>query len=85
VASNNALKLAASNVFTWIHDDIIKELKSDLESIHRKEADTLAAIRKATKLFETISYQRQAKALPGRSLWIAEQCHQPYITTISPE
>jgi hypothetical protein len=56
VVSNNALKLTDSNVFTWIRDDIIKELKLDLVSSCCKEANTLAAIRKATSFFETISY-----------------------------
>jgi hypothetical protein len=61
VASNNALKLTSSNIFTWICDNNIKEFKSNLVLSWCKEANTSAAIRKATSFYETILYQRQVK------------------------
>jgi hypothetical protein len=76
VASNNALKLTASNVFTWICDDIIKKLKLYLVLARCKEAKTSATI---------LLYQKQAKALPGKSLWIAERRIHLSIVSVSPE
>jgi hypothetical protein len=73
IGKHKTIKLTATSVFNFLRQGFVTSLQDDLLAGRRTPSSSAASVRKARSSFDTITYNKQTKVLPGKSRRIAEK------------